>query len=576
MMNIKYLLFLISYLLVGPDLNAQDDCTPVYKLFNTGRAKVWHSTAGEFWKAPNGNGFEIVDDALSAAPVQVSREAGLWIIGKDDGGNMKGSLPEPVGRGWHPGPLNEDGESTSDLCNNYNKIWEVTLDDLIQHQADLADNGIIDGPIPDNIKAWPGNNNSLFEEANGFEYLYGLELAPFFDYGDNGVPDGNYNPEKGDFPYIKELRINQHPVLMQWWVINDIGVNGGFPNPIQMQIQITAFSLDRPCIESTSIFYDLKMVNMAVEPINDLRIGFWMTPGLGCLENDYFGTDPQKNLAFVYNGDDEDTDDNCICETEETGFCNESSMFGLATILGPLDDNFQQIGFSSISYFDNNPNAPLEMQPPKTFDAYTNYLMGKWADGSPITTYGNGLNPSGYDSTSYVFSDRPSESEGWSMCTATDIDQIDPTILFTYDNLALWPLSRSHLIFVVMATAAIKQEACGPIDELLNQLNDNIDKFELHEVFVDPCAPLPPPPPPEIMLEVFPNPASEFVIIKPKKGKQLKEVRLIDTSGRIINAFENIQEDELRIENPQMNGIFFIQIITTDNEKSTHKIFFHT
>ena len=577
---LKYLLFLTSFILAGPDLNAQTDCSPVYKLFDTGRAKVWHSTSGEFWKAPHqGNGFEISDSAIANEPVQVTREAGLWIIGKDDGGNIKSSLPKPIGRGWHPGPLNAEGASTPELCNNYNKIWEVTRADIDALRADFIDNGVIDQPIPFNLRAWPGKNNPFFKEANGFDLPVDVEFAPFWDYGDNGVPDGNYNPEKGDFPYAQSLVNHIFPEIIQWWVINDVGLETASQNiPLQMQAEITAISVDNSCIKNSSIFYELKLVNKGVEPLNKTRIGFWMNSGLGCKEDDYFGCDSLRNLVFVYNSNDTDGGDNCSCDSDEIAMCDANAMFGMAVLRGPLDVNFQEVGLKTINYFDNNPDAREAMQPPNSFDAYDNYLGGKWSDGTPVTRFGNGYNPTSLDTVHYIFSDRPSEADGWNMCTASDVDQLDPTIICAYADFTLLPGAWNRLTFVAMVTDPIEQEACGPMYALFNQLEDNFDKISWHSDFVDPCVPPPEPLPPlpEINLEVFPNPASEFIIIKPKEGKQLREVRLIDTSGRIINEFKNIQEEELRIENPMMNGIFFIQIITTDDERSTHKILFHT
>ena len=62
-------------------------------------------------------------------------------------------------------------------------------------------------------------------------------------------------------------------------------------------------------------------------------LGFFNDFDLGCAEDDFIGCDPSRNLAYVYNWDDNDED--CI---GEVGYGAQPPAFGMMLIKGPLAD----------------------------------------------------------------------------------------------------------------------------------------------------------------------------------------------------------------------------------------------
>ena len=77
-------------------------------------------------------------------------DAGLFIAGLDQGGNLKTYTTR--GTTVTAGIFGIEAEMPSP--------WRVTRDEVMAHQADYADNGVIDNPIP-SIFSWPGRGIAI-------------------------------------------------------------------------------------------------------------------------------------------------------------------------------------------------------------------------------------------------------------------------------------------------------------------------------------------------------------------------------------------------------------------------------
>lgn len=151
---------------------------------NNVRARI--TTGGDMWWDGN-NGRYIVPKAISGQPeVAALFAGGLCIGGYDVFGDLK-LAAQTYGRSsgaadFYTGPLNaaEDPPITSEVCENWDRFFKMEQALIDQHIADFEDNGVIDGPVPDEIREWPARGNAAFDPIAGFS-LPDADLAPFID-----------------------------------------------------------------------------------------------------------------------------------------------------------------------------------------------------------------------------------------------------------------------------------------------------------------------------------------------------------------------------------------------------------
>ena len=349
----------------------------------------------------------------------------VWLGGIDPAGNLKLAAQDyrTGGRNdFWPGPLSEVGITDEFICANWDRHFRVTGDEIRKHLANLAAGDRNPDNIPRGVKGWPARGNPYFADVWGFDLPYTQQaLAGFYDEDFNG----DYDPLKGDFPSI-EIRgcpLNRFPDEMVFWIYNDQG--GGAPhaltngNPIQMEVQVQAFSYLTNDELNDMTFQRYKLINRATERIDSTFFAMWVDPDLGCYLDDYIGCDSSKALMYVYNQDATDGQPNCDCAGVST-YCNQVPILGVDYFRGPLDTLGDEIGMSSFVYY-NNPTygTPLPATTdPATPGEFYNYLTGSWRDGRPFTEGGTGYTATGGVPTKYAFSDDPNDPTGWSMCTS--------------------------------------------------------------------------------------------------------------------------------------------------------------
>ncbi len=64
----------------------------------------------------------------------------LWIGGIDDGGQLKiaAQTYRQTGNDFFPGILDDNGNTNSDVCNDFDRVWSVLSEDINNHRAKLA------------------------------------------------------------------------------------------------------------------------------------------------------------------------------------------------------------------------------------------------------------------------------------------------------------------------------------------------------------------------------------------------------------------------------------------------------
>jgi hypothetical protein len=401
-------------------------------------------------KPPDGSGLDPVSSIFAGA---------VWIGGFDSGNNLK-MAAQTYGTNngdtdFWPGPLTEQGTVGEDTCVQWDRFFEVSGANIDQHikiwQQVVEDNEDEIDPdlIPEDIKGWPAHLNPFFFDINKFDLpITDQGLAPFFD--DNG--NGAYEPHLGDYPVIdirgcEELEIlPQFGDQMIFWIYNDAGGVHTETNgiPIQMEIQVEAFSYATNDEINNMTFYRYKLINRALDQIDSCYFAMWVDPDLGCFLDDYVGCDTSRSMMYVYNSDALDGESSCNdCQGVFT-YCTDIPILGVDYFRGPQGpknfcngvdasdglcnpslgqiedpDTIVELGMSSFTYYNNGgvqPPPPPGTEDPGSAPEFYNYLSGSWRDGLRFTFGGNARNTNSVEFINYAFTEPPDDISGWSMC----------------------------------------------------------------------------------------------------------------------------------------------------------------
>jgi len=569
---VKVNLLILTFGMLTSFLKSQDLCSPGTnsKAMKVGSYTIHHKVSGDFISNINEPGISLQSED-GDAPISILNSLSLWISGVDDGNNPKIATNQNNGKhDWFPGPLSQDGLTQEENCRNFNQIWEVTAQELKDFKCDYSNNFVIDDEHPA-IYGWPAVGNKFFEEIHGFKLPDDNNgLAPFWDYGENGVPDGRYDPDKGDFPgelFFSSNRMEN----MQFWIINDNGNlhSNSESDPIKMEAQILAFTASLCESLDSRMFYKIKLVNRASEPINDCSIGFLGDVAIGCPENDMVGVDPHWNLSYAYNKSGQDSLD-CTCY-EPNPNCNNNYLFGCHLLRGPLNENFEQQGFESFLPIVKDSTFPYQHQMPNNPQEYLNVMAGKWTDGSDIYQGELGLNSS-FPVTKFAFDSPPEDEEGWSMCQE-DFPKSDKYFLSNVGRFRLDPGVKNEFIFGLYFYNSSDPIECPSIEPLIQMASESeIDQFNgcsgtTTSTNLMPCPPYIEP----LEVNVYPNPSNGTFNIKTSRGHTFKLI-LRNIFGSII-----YEEDDILVQkefSSELQGTFILEIISDSGERTIQKIQF--
>lgn len=429
-------------------INFREDCkapkAQVDQNINNVRARL--TSGGDVWWDQS-DGLYVVPVPAPGEPEVSSIFAGaVWLGGQDNAGNLKVAATT-YRRGnqldFYSGPLDENGVTTLETCNNWDRFFKVEGKNIDKHIATykrLQASGQAYHPdsIPEDIKYWPGRGNEYFTEKYTFELPDNIQgLGSFHDINENNL----YEPQLGEYPNI-EIRNcppGIYPDEMFFWIYND---NGGphtqsLGSPIQMEVQVQAFAWATNDEINDMTFQRYKLINRAISDIRDCYFAMWVDPDLGCHTDDYIGSFPSKDLAIVYNEDALDGTNGCTCDNGVNTYCDRIPLLGIDYFRGPLaprkfdefgepsitpdigedGDTIIELGMTSLIYYNNRGigTHPVATTDPDNAIEYYNYLKGLWKDGTAITRGGSGYNLGSTDSIKYVFPDAPNDNDGWSM-----------------------------------------------------------------------------------------------------------------------------------------------------------------
>lgn len=368
-------------------------------------------TGGDLWWDPIASEakYEVPKVPInSGLPSLHSLYAGaLWIGGIDGAtGALKVAAQtyRQTGNDFFPGPLDSNGQTTAETCNDYDRFWTVYGTEIADFVS-RYENGLVSSPsqVPTNIMSWPGKNNPYFGDYNTFDLPPNKNLAPFWDRTGDGV----YDPLDGDYPVILDCKPS-YADQMIWWVFNDRGNShtetGG--EAIGLEVGALAFGFQTNDEVNNMTFYRYTVDNLSTTPLDSTYFGQWVDPDLGQYTDDFVGCVPGEGLGVVYNGD-----------AVDEGFYGENPPYlGVDFFQGPKKrvgtnpdgtPEYEELGMSAFVYYNNNFS---DSGNPENASHFYGYLAGVWKDGTPFTFGGTGKG--GTTPYPYMFPSDPTLANG--------------------------------------------------------------------------------------------------------------------------------------------------------------------
>lgn len=344
----------------------------------------------------------------------------LWVGGLDtlNALHMAAETYFEGGKDFWAGPLDTITASLDSSTQlQYDSIWKVnrrTIDEFItQFNLGNVTNGSY--TIPNEILYWPAHGTGNYSRS----------LAPFVDV--NG--DGNYNPMNGDYPQIKGDQ-------MLWWVMNDnFGIHeasDGIAMGIEIHCKAYAYHCHNIADSNEAVnyttFYSFDIINRSDTDYHDVYIGLFVDVDLGNYLDDFVGCNVEHDIAFVYNGDNNDEG--------ISGYGMNPPMLSVAVLNGPVaepndsldndhngivDEPGEHCMMNHFLYYNGN-NDPCLGNPYDDEDYYS-YLHSITRCGTHFTYGGNG-NGGGIGGTNiptdYFFPGTPYDT-GWTEASSGNL-----------------------------------------------------------------------------------------------------------------------------------------------------------
>ena len=285
---------------------------------------------------------------------------------------------------YWPGPLDDTGEASADLCDAFDRVWVVTTADLAAYHKS--------GVAAADLAAWPvGAGAPFFVDADGDGRQSGAEPTVALRPGEAG-----YDPARAI-----DLAAGERPVVYgaqtAWWVMNDRGGEHQWSEapPLGVEVRATAWTLadaDRPSLYH-STFYRYEVLNRSEHAVDETFVGLHIEGDLGDFNDDYVHSDSTRSMLVFYNGDEYD------------------SGYGVPPAVG-ID--LLSGGYGAMIFA---PSNGVTGDPINGIEAY-NFLQARFKNGVPLKVGGDGYNTNG-DPTRWIFSGDPTTESFW---TEEDFD----------------------------------------------------------------------------------------------------------------------------------------------------------
>ena len=427
-----------------------------------------------------------------------------------------------------------------------NSIFKITRQQIDDHIANHAQSGYV---MPEVIADWPANGDFGLGEA--------ADMAPFHDVNNNGC----YDPENGDYPYIKGDQAI-------YFIYNDSlsSQEGSGGDPIGLEVHGMAYAHEDssvPELENT-IFVDFTLINRSNRDYDSVKAGMFADFDLGNPVDDYVGCNPAENMFFVYNGDAVDESGGGF-----TGFGNNPPALAVKVLSHPLDHFMYMENSSGVRGL---PQTDLE---------YHHYLDARWRDGNTLTLGASGYNPgTGAPIHRYMFDGDPLTNIGWTDFTgghtpgdrrglgsapffslpAGARQSVEFALFYAHvpgdDNLQ----NANNLIAM---SQAVKQfyDNQPTVTPTLSSNHDCDETIGIEDAAVA-----------QSQISLFPNPSTGMVQIA--SDETIQSINIYAVTGQQVDQITVGGQKQFQLQlSPQLeSGIYLVEWISVDGQRGTSRL----
>lgn len=304
-------------------------------------------------------------------------------------------------------------------------VWGAKVDTQIRVNGSTYRHGLQGGKILSDGKA----DNPNQEKYRVYKIRKDWESLPFGptrdayekDYKEWPVEDGAYWVDKnGDGIYtvgIDEPKFIGDEVL--WCVTNDLDSSRSTytygTNPMGLEVQMTVYGFNRQGDLGDVVFKKYTLINKGSLTLKDMNLAYWSDPDLGDASDDYVGCDTLLNLAYCYNGDNNDEgyygpNPPAVGYVFLQGPTVSATGNDSAKFLGSWRSGYKNLPMTAFFLYFGAPGIPFvdpSLGVAKGSIQFYDNMMGKDYHGNPIIDPKTGIE------TKLILSGDPNTGNGW-------------------------------------------------------------------------------------------------------------------------------------------------------------------
>lgn len=340
-----------------------------YVDYNNVKALI--STNGHFFNdaSTTSSGYEVPKTLNFNGPKTIYTNS-FWFGGEDVNGQIHVAGQNYVGdQDYWPGPLSTfggiagqygDANITPGQMAYYDQIWKISNGEIQDHILNYNTPGY--SPIS-SIANWPAHGDISLGEA--------YYLAPFIDINH----DGNYNPMDGDYP---EIRGDQTAYM----ILNDKGnLHSSGSEPVGLELHIMVYQFVTNDDINNTTFVNIRYINRGTQTLYNFKFSNFMDVDLGDSNDDFMGTNVDKNLVYGYNSTNVDSE-----------FGTAPPAVGVMTLCDPI---ISSCYLNQLNVFSQTPYSP---------SSYYGFMLGQWGSSGTAFTQG-GIGYGGTTPTAFLYDD---------------------------------------------------------------------------------------------------------------------------------------------------------------------------
>lgn len=540
-------------------LNAQQ--IPVAGSLDINQVKAMVNANGDLWWDHSNSQFEV---PINSGKHTIGAGA-LWIGGLDGSNqlHLAAQTYRQTGNDFYQGPYMSSGNYSSGTDAQWNYVWKInktSIDSFLLWRANPS--AYPTYTIPSSITSWPGNGNTALGQS--------ATLAPFVDNNADGV----YNPNDGDYPCIKGDQAI-------FFIFNDDrnthGETGGAKLGVEVRALAYAYHVPGSPLDST-VFLNLKIVNHSATSYTNVYLGNFTDGDLGFYNDDYVGSDVMRHAYFFYNGTANDSVYG-INPPAQGVFVLDGPPASMTNNVdddrdGLTDEPGETCGLTYFMYYNNDFSVTGN---PVQADDYYGYMTGYWTNGTQMTYGGTGYNSGG--SPAMMAYPKDSDPNGyttgfvpqpaWDEASANNMpgDRRGIGSSGPFDLSAGQSVEVDYGYVYARASSGLYSSMNrGALDI------DSIRSFVSHQPAGCSSAPTGIAPVVNVNApQLYPNPASESVLLSWPAASGHASYTLIDMTGRVVQS-GTIESKNTSIDLQHLSAGLFMLTVQDDHQRFATKL----